>query len=257
MHFVNIVCIIAYDGSKFCGFSHQRHHPKQTMFSVADFFESVLQKIGIKTHIIGSGRTDKGVHATHQVINFHAYLHMPLQKMQKLLNDRLYPFVLVRKIFIADSTFHARFSATMRFYRYVFTQAELLPFYTAYIAKIQHGDIMLLQTALNEFIGTHDFSLFKKNGSETKNYIRTITKARIFPAKIHNIACFVVHIGANGFLRSQVRIMLKACFEFSLGKIALQDIRRQIQNDTTLQQKACVRELVPACGLYLSRVLYS
>lgn len=257
MKLANIACIIAYDGSKFCGFSHQKSSQTKGLCSVADFFESVLQKIGINTHIIGSGRTDKGVHATYQVINFHAKLYMPLQKMQTLLNDRLYPFVFVRKIFLVDSNFHARFSATMRFYRYIFTQNEILPFYTAYIAKVQHGNISLLQTALNEFIGTHDFSLFKKNGSETKNYIRTITKARIFPIKIHNIDCLVVHIGANGFLRSQVRMMLKACFEFSLGKITLQNMKRQIQNDTSLTQKICVRTLAPACGLYLSRVLYS
>lgn len=256
MKLVNIVCVIAYDGSKFCGFSHQKSSSTQGLCSVADFFESVLQKIGINTHIIGSGRTDKGVHATYQVINFHAKLYMPLQKMQKLLNDRLYPFVFVRKIFIADSSFHARFSAKMRFYRYIFTQNEILPFYTAYIAKVQHGDMALLQTALNEFIGTHDFSLFKKNGSETKNYIRTIIKARIFSYTLHNIPCLVAHIGANGFLRSQVRIILQACFDFSLGKITLDNMKRQINNDASLIQTACVRTLAPACGLYLSRVLY-
>ena len=87
---------------------------------------------------------------------------------------------LLREL-IADFNFHARFSAKLRIYRYVFTQAELPPFYNNYIAKVRHGDISLLQTALNEFIGTHDFSLFKKNGSETKDFIRTIVKAHIFP----------------------------------------------------------------------------
>lgn len=255
MQFSNVVCIVAYDGSKFCGFSHQKN--SKGLLSVADFFEGVLKKIGISAKIIGSGRTDKFVHATNQVINFHTKLHMPLQKMQVLLNDRLYPFVFVKKIFLADSNFHARFSAKMRFYRYICTQSELLPFYTAYIARVRHGGVHLVQTALNEFIGTHDFSLFKKNGSETKNYIRTITKAHAFHAKIHNIECLVVNIGANGFLRSQVRMMLKACFEFSLGKITLENLKRQIQNDDALTQKACVRTLAPACGLYLSRVLYS
>lgn len=254
MSLSNIVCIIAYDGSKFCGFSHQNH--TNGLLSVADFFELTLQKIGIKTHIIGSGRTDKNVHATNQVINFHAHLFMSLEKMQKLLNDRLYPFILIKQIFIADFSFHARFSAKVRFYRYIFTQEEILPFYNTYIAKVKHGDITLLQTALCEFIGTHDFTLFKKNGSETKDSIRTILKTHIFPAKIHNIPCFVVHIGANGFLRSQVRIMLKACFEFSLGRITLQNLRRQIQNDVTLETNLCVRELAPACGLYLHRILY-
>ena len=93
----NIVCIIAYDGSKFCGFSHQKH--TKGVLSVANFFELTLQKIGIKAKIIGSGRTDKDVHATNQVINFHATLYMPLEKMQKLLNDRLYPFVFIKRTY--------------------------------------------------------------------------------------------------------------------------------------------------------------
>ncbi len=256
---MNIACIIAYDGSKFCGFNKQKNEvidSDSKKMSVAGFFENRLQKIGIKTNIIGSGRTDKGVHATYQVINFHATLHMPLEKMKKLLNDRLYPFVLIKKIFIVNDSFHARFSANMRFYKYIFTQDEVMPFYNFYIAKVNHGSLESMQIAIKEFMGTHDFSLFKKNGSETKNFIRTITKANIFPAKIHNIGCFVAHIGANGFLRSQVRIMLKACFEFSLDKISLQDLKNQINNKITLHDNACIRELVPACGLYLSRVIY-
>lgn len=271
---MNVACIIAYDGSKFCGFSPQSHdtfsiHNKrygqakthcnkegQMLMSVAGFFELILQRIGIKTHIIGSGRTDKGVHATYQVINFHAQIFMSLEKMQKLLNDRLYPFVLIKKIFFVDDCFHARFSAKMRFYKYIFTQNEILPFYTSYIAKVKYGDIMLLKQALGKFCGEHDFSLFKKNGSETTNFVRQIYKAHLFPATIHHIKCYVAHIGANGFLRSQVRMMMQACFEVSLGRISIKDLEQQIDNKLSLNDKACVRSLAPANGLYLSRVIY-
>ena len=102
----------------------------------------------------------------------------------------------------------------------------------------------------------HDFSLFKKNDSNTTNFVRHIYKANIFPVKIHNIECHVAHISANGFLRSQIRIMLKACFEYSLAKISLLDLQRQISNTISIHDAICIRELAPPNGLYLSRVIY-
>lgn len=259
---MNVVCIIAYDGSKFCGFERQKHDScmrdsmRNLPMSVAGFFEKTLEKIGIYTRIIGSGRTDRGVHATHQVINFHAHFQMSLEKMKKLLNDRLYPFVFIRKIFIADDAFHARFDAIMRSYKYIFTQNDMMPFYNAYIAKVRHGRLDLMQQAIRQFQGQHDFSLFKKNDSNTTNFVRHIYKANIFPVKIHNIECHVAHISANGFLRSQIRIMLKACFEYSLAKISLLDLQRQISNTISIHDAICIRELAPPNGLYLSRVIY-
>ncbi|WP_147289990.1 tRNA pseudouridine synthase A [Helicobacter didelphidarum] len=285
---MNVVCIIAYDGSKFCGFSKQKkdsikiryletkiqddtsmglpYTTKLKMFSqenellsVADFFESALKRIGINTHIIASGRTDKGVHATYQVINFHTDLtlqQMPLEKMKNLLNQKLSPSVLVRKIFLESNSFHARFSAKVRTYRYIFTQEDILPFFNPYIAKVQYGNPILIQQALDSFLGIHDFSLFKKNGSETKNFVREIYKATLLEKKLYNIPCCIIHISANGFLRSQVRMMIQACLYVSLAKISLADLQCQIDNNMLLTDKSCVRELAPQGGLYLCRVVY-
>ncbi|RDU73450.1 tRNA pseudouridine(38-40) synthase TruA [Helicobacter aurati] len=256
MLYKNIACIIAYDGSKFYGFARQKTQDSQVYPTVTGFFENALKCIGIFTHIIGSGRTDKGVHATYQVINFHAILYMSLSKMQKLLNDRLYPFVRIRKIYEVCLDFHASLHAKARYYKYIFTREEILPFYTHYIAKVQYGNVELLQQALKQFRGEHDFSLFKKNGSETRHFTREILKANLFPAKIHNIHCLVAHIGANGFLRSQVRLMMQAAIYVSLQKTSLDDIREQINNVLDLEDSRCVRSLVPACGLYLTKVIY-
>ncbi|STQ86516.1 tRNA pseudouridine(38-40) synthase TruA [Helicobacter muridarum] len=251
----NIACIIAYDGSKFYGFARQNRKDTDIV-TVVEFFENALRNIGISTYIIGSGRTDRGVHATYQVINFHANLYMSLSKMRKLLNDRLYPFVLIKQIYEVGYTFHARFDAKARFYKYIFTKEDILPFYTNYIARLDYGDVNLLKLALLQFMGEHDFTLFKKSGSYTKHCVREIIKANIFPAKIHNISCLVAHIGANGFLRSQVRLILQACIYVSLNKIRLRDIINQISNNMDLQDRRCVRKLVPACGLYLTKVIY-
>ena len=132
----------------------------------------------------------------------------------------------------------------------------MMPFYNAYIAKVRHGRLDLMQQAIRQFQGQHDFSLFKKNDSNTTNFVRHIYKANIFPVKIHNIECHVAHISANGFLRSQIRIMLKACFEYSLAKISLLDLQRQISNTISIHDAICIRELAPPNGLYLSRVIY-
>ncbi|MWV62340.1 tRNA pseudouridine(38-40) synthase TruA [Helicobacter saguini] len=280
----NIMCVIAYDGSQFCGFATQdsKNHNldskklqniESNLPSIQDFITNTLKKIGINTHIIAAGRTDKDVHATFQVINFYAYYNpkkkaknlqisqlkphkMPLEKMQKLLNEKLYPHIKIRKIYEVPPTFHARFCAKSRTYTYIFTKENLLPFYTNYIAKVKFGEIKKIKEALNAFVGVHDFSLFKKNGSETKDNIREIFSAKILTKKVYNLPCHIIQIRANGFLRSQVRMMLFAAFAYSLGKISLQNLQKQIDNKMDVNDRICVRELAPACGLYLSKVEY-
>lgn len=253
----NIVCIIAYDGSKFCGFSTQKHKlDSKGYISIADFFTYTLTRIGINTKIIAAGRTDKGVHATFQVINFFTDSKMPLNKMKGLLNNKLFPNIFIRKMYYSSLDFHARFSAKSRTYRYIFTQNDLLPFFTNYISKVKCGDLDSIKQALNEFIGVHDFTLFKKLGSPTKNNIREIYNAKIFTKNIYNIPCFIIKINANGFLRSQVRLIIQACLNFSLGKISLENLQKQINNNLDINDKVCVRTLAPACGLYLCRVEY-
>ena len=258
---MNVVCIIAYDGSRFCGFingNEDKTDPiSESMPSVKGYFQAALRRIGIESEIIASGRTDRYVHATGQVINFHTSLNlsqMPLQKMRNLLNAKLYPHVFIRRIYIGSEDFHSRFHARMRFYRYIFRDGDISPFFASYISKLSYGSICKMREALGLFLGSHDFCMFKKSGSDTKDSQRHIYKASLFSAKIHGLDCLVAHIGANGFLRSQIRIMMKACAEFSKDSISKLDLQRQIDNDSSLSSP--IRELAPPYGLYLSRVVY-
>ena len=247
---MNIACVIAYDGSRFNGFISGN----PSLPSVKECFEKTLKRIGINSNIIASGRTDKHVHATYQVINFHTNLKMPLEKMKKLLNDRLYPHIMIRHVMVENDDFHARFSAKMRFYKYIFSDENISPFLSSYISRLPFGDVDKLRFGLGLFLGRHDFSMFAKYDSQQTSYIREIYKASLFHAKVHGIDCLVAHIGANGFLRAQIRIMLKACVDFSKDKISQKDLQRQIDNDISL--KYPIRELAPPHGLYLSRVVY-
>lgn len=181
---------------------------------------------------------------------------MSLNRMKKLLNEKLFPHIKIRKIYEVSPNFHARFCAKSRTYTYIFSDKEMLPFFTPYIAKVKFGDIKKIKIALNAFVGTHDFSLFKKNGSETKDNIRHIFSTKILTKKVYNLPCNIIQIKANGFLRSQVRMLLNACFAYSLGKISLQNLKAQIDNKMDVNDRICLRELAPACGLYLSRVEY-
>lgn len=270
----NVMCVICYDGSKFCGFATQKRKKKSLeslsiesiteskldfKLSVQDFLESTLKRIGIDSKIIAAGRTDKGVHATFQVINFYTKQNtsqMPLEKIKKLLNDRLSPHIVIRKIYEVSLNFHARFSAKSRTYCYIFVKkdSKLLPFFSPYISRINFGSLDSIQRGLDLFIGTHDFSLFKKSGSESKNDIREIFSAKIFDKKLYNTNFFMIKIKANGFLRAQVRLMLNACFAYSLGHVCLKFLKAQIDNEISLNES--LRELVPPFGLYLWKVEY-
>ena len=250
----NLACVIAYDGSKFYGSAKQAGFDSYP--TVVGLFENTLKTIGINTQVISSSRTDKGVHATYQVLNFYARLYMPLERIQKLLNEKLFPYIRVKKIYEVAKDFHARFHAKARYYKYIFTRAALEPFYTHYIASLSYGCESILKQALKEFEGEHDFSFFKKEGGSATNPIRRILKASLFKAKLASQPCLVAHIGAPGFLRSQVRLMISASIEASFNRISLEAIRSQLRGHSALEPSPRLRKPAPACGLYLTRVIY-
>lgn len=240
--------IIAYDGSAFSGFAKQKDH---TIKSVLGTLQESFARVGIFTPIIGAGRTDKGVHATRQVIRFECdYLQNTLESLQtftKLLNTKLYPHICIRTLYPVDKNFHPRFDAKARAYRYLISPTLPSPFESAYLSYEKIGDEQLLQEMLNLFVGTHNFTMFKKNGSFTKDDIRSIYKVRFYPYQ--NLK--VVYIEGSGFLRAQVRLMLGAALAVSRGELSCEDFIAQLQ-----AHKQSYTYPISPYGLYLCKVIY-
>jgi len=238
-----VKAIIAYDGGDFQGFQKQ----KSTKQTVTTAIEEALSSIGIHDNIRGSGRTDAGVHATGQVIDFEVpQFWSDCHKLKKILNRKL-KYIAFKHLSFVENSFHSRFSAKKRVYRYIFKTTTPSIFEQNYIAYYPPFDSLLLQKALQIFEGEHDFSNFIKTGSVTHTNVRHIYKAHYKPYNNYHI----IYFEANGFLRSQVRMMVEAAMQVALKKLNLNQLQEQLE----LKKRYTTKQAPPE-GLYLARILY-
>ena len=240
---MRVKAVITYDGHAFYGFQKQN----STLQTIAAMIEKSLRDLHITSSIVGSGRTDAGVHATGQVIHFNipAYWH-DLEKLRLNLNRKL-TFISFKHIMKVPPDFHARFSAKKRLYRYVFKTVKPSVFEEKYIGHYQTFDTKLLQKALKLFEGEHDFDFFRKTGTDTYTSIRHIYHARYFKRGNYHF----IYFQANGFLRSQVRMMVDAAMLCAKDELPLESLQEQLECKTKHTTK-----LAPPNGLYLARIIY-
>lgn len=230
---------ISYNGSAFFGFQNQND-----VKSVANTLECAFKSVGIFGKIIASGRTDKGVHSSAQVISLEIpYFWSDLKDLKTRLNVKLAPNIYIKRIWKVERNFHARFSAKRRGYCYVFSK-YYSPFLMPFSLHYNFKNPSLIQQALKLFVGTRDFSAFKKQGGNEKSNIRTIFKAELKEFK----GFWIVSFWGNGFLRSQVRLMVGFLLEIDKGNLELRDLEAQL--------KGAMLYKIPIApnGLFLSRV---
>ena len=240
---MRVKAVITYDGSHYQGFQKQT----TTNLTITGAIEDALASVQIDSSIVGSGRTDAGVHASGQVIHFDLpEFWRDLEKLKNALNRKL-TNIYFKHITPVTNDFHARFSAKKRVYRYVFKTHKPSVFEQKYISHYQAFDPALLKKALKLFEGEHDFGFFHKTGSVTHTTVREIYCIRY---KERNGYHFI-YFHANGFLRSQVRMMVEAAMLCARNEISLE----QLQEQLNCQKKHTTR-LAPAEGLYLARILY-
>ncbi|MFT7878815.1 MAG: tRNA pseudouridine(38-40) synthase TruA [Sulfurimonas sp.] len=240
---MRVKAVITYDGSAFYGFQRQ----KTTKETVTSAIEDALKSLKIDSAITGSGRTDRGVHATGQVIHFDLPSYWSnLEKLKLNLNRKL-DAVAVKHIAKVDNVFHARFTAKKRLYRYVFKTETPSVFERKYISYYAPFDEAILQKALERYIGTHDFKYFHKTGSDVHTTIRSIYQARY--KKINHY--HFIYFEANGFLRSQVRMMIECAMQCARGELRLSQLQAQLEGEKRYNYR-----LAPPEGLYLARILY-
>ncbi len=241
---MRIKAVIAYDGSAFFGFQRQ----KSTPLTVTQAIEDALKTLHIDTDIVGSGRTDRNVHATAQVIHFDVPdFWQDLHRLKQILNRKL-KGIAIRYLSHTDEKFHARFGAKKRYYRYLFVSRPPSVFQERYLSYYPgQFSPSLLQEALCSFEGEHDFLLFHKTGSDVHSTIRYIYRARYYTYQnIH-----IIGFEANGFLRSQVRLMVEASIQCALGNMTNEMLEEQLKGE-----RRHITRPAPPEGLYLSRIIY-
>ena len=200
--------------------------------------------------IIGSGRTDAGVHALGQVANFKTNSNIPIEKFAIAINSRIKQSIRIKKAEEVDERFHSRYNCKRKTYRYIINTSETG---SAIYRNLEYNikmklDVEKMKEAAKYFVGEHDFSAFKSSGTSSKSSVRTIYEAKVE----ENGERIIIELTGNGFLYNMVRIISGTLVEVGLGKIKPEEISKIIES----KNRQNAGKTLPPCGLYLVSVEY-
>jgi tRNA pseudouridine38-40 synthase len=216
---VRVRAVIAYDGTDYHGF--QRQSPEREP-SIQGTLEGALGKIGQPGGVLGAGRTDAGVHASGQVIAFDVEWRHTLNDLQRALNATLPADMAVLELEQAADTFHPRYDAVSRVYRYSISNTRvrnpLTVRYALCLGMPQALDAGAMQRALAYTVGEHDFAAF---GQPTvgESTVRSMYRADV----IADGSLIAIELQANGFLYRMVRRIVGTLLPIGRGEHAPED----------------------------------
>jgi tRNA pseudouridine38-40 synthase len=242
--------IVSYDGAPFSGWQSQANRN-----GIQDHLEGAFQRIcsePVRVH--GSGRTDAGVHALAQC----AHVDLPNRRYQpdrwvSALNGLLPPAIRVMRCRFVSETFHARFSAKGKTYRYRIWNAAVLPPFESGRAwhVVRPLDFERIVLAAKEFCGEHDFASFSANrGTPENKTVRTIHAVRVRRAG----SCISLEFDGDGFLYKMVRMVTGTLVRVGLNESSPQEINARLRSPRRAISRG--RTAAPADGLFLVRVRY-
>ena len=245
----NIALKVAYDGTNYHGF--QRQTPP--VLAVQNVLERALAKVcGEQVELAAAGRTDAGVHAYGQVVNFFTDGRIPTERLPRAVNGLLPPDIVVTAAWEAARDFSARHSATGKMYVYRIEECTVPnPFTRSYAWQIfQPLDHDAMRAVLALLVGRHDYSSFRAAGGAQMSPVRTLDEIRLDEDEGGRLSCC---LHGNGFLYHMVRNIMSAVVSVGLGRISMERFAEIFA--------ACDRRLAsptaPACGLYLLSVDYA
>jgi len=246
----NIKMIIAYDGTSYHGYQEQKGTDLTTIQQVV---EKCLSRLaGKEIKITGAARTDAGVHAGGQVVNFNAAgWPIPVERIPLALNGTLPDDIVVLSAQNIPPDFHARYSALTKTYRYTVYNARIpSPFWRLYSHfEPRSLNLEAMSAAAKYLEGRHDFASFQAAGSNTKTTVRTLFQVNISRRK----EIVQLTFRGDGFLYNMVRILSGTLLEVGLGKMPPEEMGRILE----ARKRARAGPTVPARGLCLINVEYA
>jgi len=235
---------IAYAGKNYNGWQSQ-HNAKGVQTVVEDALSKLLRA---EIAIVGSGRTDTGVHCERQF--FHADIEKDFdsQNLIAKLNSFLPRDVAIHSIRLVKPTASARYDAISRTYRYQITR-EKNPFLEDLAWHFfKEVDVVAMNRAASTLLGEHDFECFSKVKTDVNHFLCNIKKAEWVEDK----SMLIFTITANRFLRGMVRAIVGTLLDVGTGKISIKDFQQIVHSRD--RKKAGAN--VPPQGLYLANVKY-
>ena len=245
----NILLEIEYLGTNYFGFQIQQKKNKSEI-TVQSVLEKALKDLFKENiRIAASGRTDRGVHAKAQVVNFKVKTKIPLTNIKKALNSFLPSDIRIKRVKKVPFGFHARFSAKSKIYRYIILNSkEPSVFSKDFVWHLSSNlDLAKMKRAANNLLGKKDFSVFAKQASSYEDCRRKVSNISIKKRKNQ----IFIDIEAEGFLRSMARNIVSFLVKIGECKIKPAD------TSAILKKKIpYINKPAPASGLYLYKVKY-
>ena len=242
--------LVEYVGTNYFGFQIQnkQHVQEITIQEVLEKALAVLLQQPIR--VTYASRTDRGVHAHAQGVNFCVTTGIPLCAMKKAINSFLPADIRVKTVKNVPFDFHARFSVKSKVYRYVIlNRKEPSVFWKDFSWHLDSPlNLESMRKMSKKLIGRKDFFIFAKEAKKYKDCIRNLTNI-----SIKKKGSFIyIDIEAQGFLRNMARNIVSFLVKVGSAKLTIKDANLALKGKIPYTNKPA-----PGCGLYLYRVKYS
>ncbi|MFH1245557.1 MAG: tRNA pseudouridine(38-40) synthase TruA [Candidatus Omnitrophota bacterium] len=269
----NIKLAIGYEGTRYAGWQAQglverragatkraQRKPTGKKKTIQELIEQALSRIlQEKIKVIGSGRTDAGVHAFAQIANFKTNSSLACSNIHKGLNSLLPADIRISCAEEVASSFHSRFTARSKLYRYnIVNGAGVSPFMVRYAYWVRYPlDVSEMDCAAGYLLGRHNFRSFQAQDKKERPAIRTLKRLDI-TAGSYKTAVGVeeqvisIDIEADGFLYRMVRNIAGTLIEVGRGKLKPGEMKKIL----AAKNRAYAGPCAPAKGLCLVEVRY-
>ena len=241
--------IISYDGTNFSGFQRQPQ-----VRTVQEEIEKTLLRLNsgqaVKVH--GAGRTDAGVHAYGQVIHFDLPQQRDLEKLRFGLDTQTPDDIDVIQVEQVADDFHARYQKHRKTYEFLVDLGRPKnPLMRHYATHYPYPlELSLLEEAITQLEGTHDFTGFTASGTSVEDKVRTITEAKVRYDAERNFLVFT--FSGNGFLYKQIRNMVGTLLKIGNKRMPVEQIQRILEE----KDRHLAGPTAGPNGLYLKEIRY-
>lgn len=244
--YVNIKLTVEYDGTRYHGWQVQAKG--ETIQAVLE--RAISTFVGKSTRVTGSGRTDAGVHALGQVVNFYSDEDVNLHKIRRALNALTPEDITIKDVEIVPDSFDARRDGRSRIYEYhILNRPSPSPFYLSRAWHVHESlDLQSMRAAIHCLEGEHDFSSFRAAGCDALHPVRTIYRTVLEQRG----ELLVYTIEATAFLRHMVRNIVGTLLEVGRGVRSPQSFAELLE----ARDRTKAGPTAPPHGLYLVEVKY-
>lgn len=243
---MNIKLDVSYDGTRYNGYQIQ----PDVLTVEGELKKAIEKSVKHEVKLYSAGRTDRGVHAFSQSLNFYSNTTINIGNLPRVINYYLPEDISIVKSKYVDEDFHARFSAKSKYYRYIIYRGRYRNALLSNRAMHYPFNLNLerMERAVECLIGEHDFNTFMGRNAIVKDTIRVIHKIDI----IDNGEYLYIDFHGKSFLKNMIRIIVGTLVEIGRGRFEDDYMKRALEK----KNRRAAGPTAPSYGLYLMKINY-